>query len=99
MKTVTHPTKRSKPQYAEYQTYGVDSAGHVVHAGVDRAPRICSRSARKIQRKWLKWRHQYLLDHPGWYPLRDDAQNPIRRVVHLCMYPVSSPEKAQWFKV
>jgi hypothetical protein len=87
-------TNQPKQIDREYQTYGVDSDGHVVHAGVNRARRMSPEIARKIQRKWLIWRAGYLANHPGQYPLRDS-----QRVVRFCMHPVDDPSQARSFVV
>lgn len=83
-----------RADHREYQVYGVDAAGKVTHAGVHAAPNMSEKSARRLQRKWLAWREQYLRDHAGDYPLRHAAPT-----VRLVMYPVAEPGRAETFNV
>ncbi len=82
-----------------YQTYGLDAAGRCTHAGTHDGRKLSLGVARKIQRDWLKWRNQYLVDHPGNYPLREDANTPERKTVSLVMHEVGRPDTGSRFPV
>lgn len=55
-----------------HQVFGLGENGGVVWAGPKRINRsvITQRIAKRIQRRWMSWRAQYLRDNPGDYPLR-----------------------------
>ena len=82
-----------------FQTYGIDASGKCTHAGVYDGRKQSPGVARKIQRDWLKWRKGYLADHPGNYPLRQDAETPERKTVTLVMHEIGHPESAISFPV
>jgi len=58
------------PEHRRYQTYGLDADKQLVHCGPHHATRCTTKIARKLHRKWLRWRAEYLRTHPGDYPLR-----------------------------
>ncbi len=80
--------------HIRYQSYGLDAAGQVVHAGAHGAPRMSAKVARRRHRKWLAWRAAYLAVHPGNYPLRHCA-----RVATMAFHPVGDPQCCRHFPV
>ena len=98
---MSHKRTVRKPKHPgnEWQTYGWDAQGVVTHAGPVFAHRITRRVAIRIQRKWLRWRAEYLRDNPGNYPTRADADNPLRRTVTIGIYPIGLPERCRYFRI
>ncbi len=85
-----------------WQTYGVDAAGQVTHAGTHDGRRMDEHAARRLQRKWLTWRALYLRDNlsAAGSPLAVDSTNPARKTVWLYAHLIGEPvESGQYFPV
>ena len=75
----------------KYQIYAYDKNGKLNHAGVHDLKTLTPAKLRTIERKWRKWRKEYIAEHPGDYPL---AQ-PHKKTIVMVVYPIGSPEKTQ----
>ena len=78
----------------EYQIWTWDDTGKVLHAGVHKLGKISLNTIRKLERKWQAWRHDYIANHPGDYPL---AQEKNLMPKYVRVYPVGNPELAREF--
>ena len=84
----------------KYQSYGIDADGKVTHAGISKnIRRMDEAAARHIQQGWEKWRTRYLREHPGDYPLRQDARDPRRKTVTLLVHPVGQGNHYQIYHI
>jgi hypothetical protein len=53
------------------QVFAYDNRGNLAHAGpADFAGDPTKAECRAIERRWRRWRAEYLRAHPGDYPLR-----------------------------
>lgn len=82
--------------FPRYQTIGLAADGECIHAGVHHVGRVTRKAVRKLERKWMTWRQQYLREHPGGYPLSKTALTPVVTVV---IYPIDDPSTAKRFTV
>jgi hypothetical protein len=78
----------------EFQTYGLDAAGNVTHAGTHRAKRFGPRIAKRHQAEWERWRAQFLAENPGDYPLRH-----VSATAELRVHPVGRPDLCVSYRV
>jgi hypothetical protein len=72
----------------EYQSYGIDAEGKIVHAGVTRHTHMDAAEARKVQRTWVRWRREYNANVPGDYPARN-----VHTVSELIVFPIDNPDQ------
>ncbi len=75
-----------------YQTYGVNAAGHCTHAGPNNVRRMDQRTAKRLQRDWVRWiKRQYR-----------DGEHPVEFVdttVALLAHPVGEPGLTERFEL
>ena len=79
----------------EWQVWGVDADGKLVHAGVRRCAAWTQEAAEREQSEWELWAQQYIEDNPGEYPLKDS----VGKTVELRVHPLGKPEEVQSFAV
>lgn len=79
----------------DYQIYAMSDSGKCNHAGVYRLGKFSIRTIRKLERKWMVWRQEYIKTHLGDYPLRYD------RLIsnYIIVFPVAMPSNARYFKI
>jgi len=79
----------------EYQIIAVTKSGLVNHAGVHKLGKISHKTIVKLERKWQAWRKNYVDNHPGNYPLKEN-KNISSRVI---IYPVDRPDNKRVFNL
>jgi len=80
----------------KYQIYTTDKNDKLLHAGVHTLGHISHRTIKKLERKWLAWRKIYINEHPGEYPLKEDADLLPR---YVTIFPIGAPRSAQKFTI
>ena len=78
----------------EYQIYTQDNTGRVLHAGVHKLGHISTNTIKKLERKWQLWRHEYINNHPGNYPLAEERALTPK---FITIFPVNEPKNQRLF--
>ncbi len=78
----------------EFQFYTSDINGKLLHAGVHKLGHYSLKTIKKLERKWLVWRYEYIKKHPGNYPLAKEAKLQPK---YITVFPIDSPKLAQLF--
>ena len=77
----------------QYQIYAVDINGRLTHAGV-RGLKTNLKSIIKMEKKWLAWKKQYIMDHPGDYPLKH-----TEKTVKIYVHSIDNPNIKRSFTI
>ena len=78
----------------EYQFWAYDKERHLLHAGPHKLGRFSIKTIRKLERKWMGWRYNYIKSNPGDYPLAQDANKVASYVV---IRPIGGSKRCQTF--
>jgi hypothetical protein len=79
-----------------YQFYTADNTGYILHAGVHHLGNISQHTIKKLERKWLAWRYEYVKNHKGDYPLALDLI-AHKMPKYVTIFPIYEPESKQSF--